>query len=464
MNSIKNVSKKTLFALTLGACAAAANPYAAVVHAAKNVATAESVSALSANINSWDGAYSFQGSIVNTSGKTIDGWRVISANNLSIDSIWCATASKEGDLSVIESSEWNSKLEADGTAQFGFNGTGTAPSEQSFIVEFKIDGKWVKSTSKQETTSGEVASADSLIKEISVFCYGDKTGDGYRYASKIDDNTYSVAIPVTTNLYRDINEESIYVSTKENVTIDHIKFNGTHSAAFFNVYEQGNEIKTITIKFRYDIPVSKTGSENDVASETVLSSDTDISEISVFCYGDTTGDAFRYATKVNDTNYEVVVPAKTVIARDINEDQIKIIPSNKNAKVSKIKFNRANSAALFTVTAQDNTTKTYILSIKNEENSIDSASDTSLSKVYFYGTEAVKTGDRSYTVTLPSSAYRERFVTDYIKAVPNNENAEVYGKGFLSGNYTAYFRVSAEDGTTDIYTISIVIEDEVRSR
>jgi len=87
---------------------------------------------------SWAGGFMGEGTVKNTSGAAINGWSLSWVNppSTTIDSLWNAVLSVSGSTVTVTNDGHNGALAPDGTATFGFVGSGssTAPDSMSCTV------------------------------------------------------------------------------------------------------------------------------------------------------------------------------------------------------------------------------------------------------------------------------------------------------------------------------------------
>ena len=87
-------------------------------------------------INSWGTGYTVNFSVVNKTGKNVDGWKVkLSKKDVKIDNSWCVNVAEEGDYYVITPMSWNKTIYNGGSAQFGIQGSGKIGSTINYVLE-----------------------------------------------------------------------------------------------------------------------------------------------------------------------------------------------------------------------------------------------------------------------------------------------------------------------------------------
>ncbi|MCC2321597.1 cellulose binding domain-containing protein [Cellulomonas xiejunii] len=73
--------------------------------------------------NSWPGG--FQGEVTVRAGAAISGWTVSWTGSNQIQQLWNGTLAPQGDRVVVSNVSWNGSIPANGSASFGFLGSGT---------------------------------------------------------------------------------------------------------------------------------------------------------------------------------------------------------------------------------------------------------------------------------------------------------------------------------------------------
>ena len=73
---------------------------------------------------------------MNDSNKAVNGWTLkISKKDIkNISASWCVDIKEDGDYYVITPLFWNSNLQPKGFAEFGFQGTGSAPTTINYTL------------------------------------------------------------------------------------------------------------------------------------------------------------------------------------------------------------------------------------------------------------------------------------------------------------------------------------------
>ncbi|QFJ54853.1 endo-1,4-beta-xylanase [Pseudobutyrivibrio xylanivorans] len=89
----------------------------------------QSASGLTAKvtINSWGSGYTATVKVSNNTGKSVNGWTLkLKKSEVKIDSSWSVNVKESGDYYVITPMDWNSTIANGQSAEFGFNGVGSA--------------------------------------------------------------------------------------------------------------------------------------------------------------------------------------------------------------------------------------------------------------------------------------------------------------------------------------------------
>lgn len=190
------------------------------------------------------------------------------------------------------------------------------------------------------------------------------------------------------------------------------------------------------------------------STPTVKSSDADLKSLSVSGYN--ISPAFDAAT----TTYTLTVPS------DASNVTIAALPSSGKASVSgvgsKTLSDGLNSVEI-TVTAEDGTKKTYTVNITKEASTVPTtkSSDATLKSLELAGGYTVSptfTSDKTtYSLTVPNN------VTSLdVTAIANDANAKVEVTGntnWKTGVNPVKVTVTAEDGTTKVYTVNVTRKD-----
>ena len=85
--------------------------------------------------SAWDGGYTGQYTITNTTGAAISGWKVVFSlpSGTSVSSLWNGTETASGQTYTVTNADWNGSLAAGATATFGFTASGTGEPQSCTI-------------------------------------------------------------------------------------------------------------------------------------------------------------------------------------------------------------------------------------------------------------------------------------------------------------------------------------------
>ena len=85
--------------------------------------------------STWDGGYTGQYTITNTTGAAISGWKVVFSlpSGTSVSSLWNGTETAAGQTYTVTNADWNGSLAAGATATFGFSASGTGAPQSCTI-------------------------------------------------------------------------------------------------------------------------------------------------------------------------------------------------------------------------------------------------------------------------------------------------------------------------------------------
>ena len=86
--------------------------------------------------NSWNDGYQLNFTVTNSSGKTINSWKVkVKKSDINVSQSWCVNVSQEGDYYVFTPMSYNSTLANGQSTEFGMIGRGQVGSSISYTVE-----------------------------------------------------------------------------------------------------------------------------------------------------------------------------------------------------------------------------------------------------------------------------------------------------------------------------------------
>lgn len=85
--------------------------------------------------SSWDGGYTGQYTITNTTGAAISGWKVVFAlpAGTSVSTLWNGTETASGQTYTVANADWNGTLAAGASTTFGFTASGTGEPQNCSI-------------------------------------------------------------------------------------------------------------------------------------------------------------------------------------------------------------------------------------------------------------------------------------------------------------------------------------------
>jgi aryl-phospho-beta-D-glucosidase BglC (GH1 family) len=90
---------------------------------------------LKTEVNAWNSGYTMTIYITNTSSVDIKDWTlVLSDADFTIESIWNASLTQEGNRLIITPLNWNSSIAAGDTISFGFQGSGSVNSDFEYYI------------------------------------------------------------------------------------------------------------------------------------------------------------------------------------------------------------------------------------------------------------------------------------------------------------------------------------------
>ena len=86
--------------------------------------------------NSWNDGYQLNFTVTNSSGKTVNSWKVkVKKSDINVSQSWCVNVSQEGDYYVFTPMSYNSTLANGQSTEFGMIGRGQVGSSISYTVE-----------------------------------------------------------------------------------------------------------------------------------------------------------------------------------------------------------------------------------------------------------------------------------------------------------------------------------------
>ncbi|RKM54731.1 carbohydrate-binding protein, partial [Butyrivibrio sp. X503] len=86
--------------------------------------------------NSWNDGYQLNFTVTNSSGKTINSWKVkVKKSDINVSQSWCVNVSQEGDYYVFTPMSYNSTLANGQSTEFGMIGRGQVGSTINYTVE-----------------------------------------------------------------------------------------------------------------------------------------------------------------------------------------------------------------------------------------------------------------------------------------------------------------------------------------
>lgn len=80
---------------------------------------------LSTDVNAWEGGYTMNASVKNTSNSAVNSWKLtLNKADFDITNAWCVNIEESGDFYIITPQEWNASIPAGGSVNFGFQANG----------------------------------------------------------------------------------------------------------------------------------------------------------------------------------------------------------------------------------------------------------------------------------------------------------------------------------------------------
>ena len=90
---------------------------------------------LVADVSAWSTGYTMNMTVKNTSNTAISNWKLlIEKDAFEITNMWCAEYTMEGDYIVITPMSWNQSIAANGSVNFGFQGTGSVAADFAYTL------------------------------------------------------------------------------------------------------------------------------------------------------------------------------------------------------------------------------------------------------------------------------------------------------------------------------------------
>ncbi|MCF0130106.1 MAG: hypothetical protein HUJ71_00190, partial [Pseudobutyrivibrio sp.] len=256
-------------------------------------------------------------------------------------------------------------------------------------------------------------------------------------ATKTGDTTYEVVLPEGVAL-ADVAKEDISVrASKPTAKVTSPMYNKTTGVATIVVTAEDGKMAVYTLTVKE-------------ASGTVtpsLSSDATIAGVLV---------KGVIAEKVADTVYSATLP-EGVKLTDITAANFSIRTKSAKANVGEIRYNASTGSAAVIITAEDGTSLVYKINVKQAQVVDPSlSSDATVGIILVKGVSAVKTGDTTYSLTLPAGVKKDEIKESEILVKASNNKATVISPRYNSATGKATIVIKAENGTMISYTVEFV--------
>lgn len=96
---------------------------------------------ITANGNSWSGAYNMNVTLKNVSGMNITNWTLyLKKSEVDMTSIWCGQMQSQGSQIVVTPESYNQNINAGGSISFGFGANGSMPTALSYKFVYVANG------------------------------------------------------------------------------------------------------------------------------------------------------------------------------------------------------------------------------------------------------------------------------------------------------------------------------------
>lgn len=331
------------------------------------------------------------------------------------------------------------------TFNFKAKQTGTTQITLKDAIISDIDADKVTTTVNAKTitigTASASKSSDATLKSLGA--------TGYTLSPSFASGTtsYTVTVPSGTTsvtLTGAANDSKATVSGLGSVTLT-----GDTTTASVKVTAEDGTTKTYTVKIVKEKD-EETGGETG-GETTIKSSDATLKSLNASGY--TLSPSFESGT----TSYTVKVPKSATTIKlegEVNHNKATV------TGLGDIALDNDETTATIKVKAEDGTTKTYTVKIvKEDEKTEEKDSDATLKSLDMSGYTLNPTFNKdinTYSIKVKNS------VTGLdVKAIPNSDKATVSisgNKGWQEGNNVVTIKVTAEDGSTNTYTINVTRE------
>lgn len=332
---------------------------------------------------------------------------------------------------------------AAGSATVGFQGNSTVKVGSQITIKMQV--------SNVSGTNGGITSLGGyLVFDDAYLEYISGTGATTPYAFQINEDNYKIA-GLDLSMSNGINTIS---PTTVFTFVFKAKKTGTTQVSLRNaeVTDANSQFtptvsaKSITITDNTTSPTNPTNPTNPTTPS--KSSDATLKELAASGY--TLSPNFQS----NVTSYTVTVPkdaTKVTLTGKVNESHAKV------SGLGDITLTGDRTIANIKVTAEDGTTKTYVVNIvKENDEAPKKDSDATLKSLDISGFTLNPTFKKD--ITNYSIKVKNNITGLNVTAIPNSSKAKVEitgNKGWKEGMNQVNIKVTAEDGTINIYTINV---------
>ena len=299
-------------------------------------------------------------------------------------------------------------------------------------IIYKVGNTWYSAEGTDVPGSTEEPETPALSSDASIATISVKDVS----ATKTGDTTYEVELPEGVKL-TDITSADIKVrtSTPKAKTIPAKYNNSTGEAVILVTAEDGTRATyTLTVKATAEPEAPALSSDNTIGTIFVKN---------------------VRATKTGDTTYEVELPEGVALS-DVTKEDISVRPSVPSAKVTAPLYNKTTGVATIAVTAEDGKMAVYKVTVKEAAIDPSLSSDATIGIIYVKGVKAEKTGDTTYSLTLPAGVNKSEIKESDILVKASSHTATVIPPRYNSSTGKATIVIKAENGTIVAYTVEFV--------